>query len=593
MDIDKEGPSYKILGFLKIPQGRIALDDDFFLEDVFNMRNELAIETPFPWASEIKSLYVLNLNMENSIYLAQMDLNFFNRTHWTESGYIANYSYVEGEEDYSQIRTLTLKIKTPLRFLKYINTKTVYEIDENIYKARVSINSEDTRADLTGSLEMDEGFIDAQVSADVDSPALYIPRTVLVGKKDFTDKEKRIEFAIHLTQPIKRSAEFIASWQLEDENYAKAFVALETWIAPLRNIEAEVLYVNSIAQNNTGELNIIFRHSPGQEYKLNGDFKNGRINLDIYSPVPTHEHLQFQGDVRETSEKETYEIIGDLVNVKSSDIYKVTNSINLPDGKLGKIEITITPSERNTKTGNVKITIKRIPGAILALRVDNQNFNVTTALNYVNALNWDTKLLVDKRKGPNGDLENYNMTTFMNVQSNGNTTISVEATTPWKEIKNFNLNGNLLLSNVSGHVKFNQKMNEDSSYGSLSWKLDYLRDMFGRIFAGINERSVDARVFFVNPRKAFKNVDVGFDVDIDRERWRFATNASVGVKDAENVDAVVSVRLPPPDNDVHRFLISYHSINGIQNANYAVGYNALKAKTNYASDGSVIVLFFF
>lgn len=78
LDVDKEGNKYKIYSVLKIPQGRITVDDTFFVEHVFNMKNDLSIETPFKYASEINSAYVFYV--EDSNILMQIDLNVANQS---------------------------------------------------------------------------------------------------------------------------------------------------------------------------------------------------------------------------------------------------------------------------------------------------------------------------------------------------------------------------------------------------------------------------------------------------------------------------------------------------------------------------------
>uniref|UniRef100_V9IHA2 Uncharacterized protein n=1 Tax=Apis cerana TaxID=7461 RepID=V9IHA2_APICE len=67
----------------------------------------------------------------------------------------------------------------------------------------------------------------------------------------------------------------------------------------------------------------------------------------------------------------------------------------------------------------------------------------------------------------------------------------------------------------------------------------------------------------------------------------FAANATIGFRNHENIDGVFTVRLPPPNNDDHRLLVSYHGNQGVKDASYVIGYNALRAKVNYASDGSI------
>lgn len=570
-----------------MPQGKITLDDRFVFRDVFTIKNELSVETPFVWASEITSVYVFNVDSENSIYLTELSLNYLNRSEWVESGYSANYSYFEGEEDDSQTHGVKFKVKTPLTFLKYIDTDTVYEVDENIYKSRISIRTEESRAEFGGSLELEENFMDAAVSADVDSPALYIPRTKIVAKKDFTEEEKRVELAIHLAEPKDRSAEFAASWLVEDENYAKASITLDTWIKPLQNIQADVLYVNSIKTNDSAQLNFHFKVYPEQEAKVEANYSEGNIDVEVTRPNDPDERLKYHGKIVEIEEGQ-YRIDGDLMNFKLNTNYKVAGTVTMQDEKIYEILIDLTPRDKNSKEDTFAIEMQR-ENYGLEIRVDsNRTYSGKLDLKYINPLNWNTslELVPGGRENPEKK-HKYEFNTFMNVQVNGNTTIYVSSLMPWEEFERFQFDGNMLLSDTSGSIKVKHRLNSDTSHGLLAWKLIYLVDMYGKVVAGINEKSVDGQVFLRNPKKAFKNVEVGFDVNIDEDRWRFASNATVGIVDKGKFDAVLSVRLPPPDNDHHRLLVTYHSNRGLQDTRYVFGYNAHKARTNYASDGSV------
>lgn len=86
LDIDNEGSLYKVSSLLKLPQGKITLDDRFFMEDVFHMKNDLNIETPFLVVSEINSNYLFNVDEEHAIYLLQMDFNVKSNSTWVEVG---------------------------------------------------------------------------------------------------------------------------------------------------------------------------------------------------------------------------------------------------------------------------------------------------------------------------------------------------------------------------------------------------------------------------------------------------------------------------------------------------------------------------
>lgn len=82
LDINAEGYGYKTNGFLIIPPRQINFDDYFWMEDVFHIKNELYIDTPFNAAQEITSSYIFDIDMEKSIYLMQMDVNVKKNITW-------------------------------------------------------------------------------------------------------------------------------------------------------------------------------------------------------------------------------------------------------------------------------------------------------------------------------------------------------------------------------------------------------------------------------------------------------------------------------------------------------------------------------
>lgn len=82
---------YKILGSLKIPPGIIRFDDRFLIEDFFNMRNDLRVDTPFNFASEITSTYIFNINSDEGVYILATDLRIKNQSNWIE---VNNYTEI-------------------------------------------------------------------------------------------------------------------------------------------------------------------------------------------------------------------------------------------------------------------------------------------------------------------------------------------------------------------------------------------------------------------------------------------------------------------------------------------------------------------
>ncbi|KAK2581438.1 hypothetical protein KPH14_005113 [Odynerus spinipes] len=585
LDIDAEGYGYKTVGFLHLPAGQITIDDYFWMEDVFNIKNELAVETPFTVAREIASAYVFKVDMDTPMYLMQIDVNVKNNVTWSKTGLNLNYTYQE-EVDNWKTHTIKFNITTPLKFLKLIDTKAIIDIDENVYKTNINLRTEDSIIDLLGSLELDGPFMDTMLIVRIDSPVLVIPKTKLTLKKNFTNKEKQFEFGATIDSPVQRSSKLRAYWQKEDQNYLKAFVSLETWIDLLKKLEVDVLYANRIKINDTLHLNVNVTHNTERRFQFVSYYNKGDVIADIYTPLATKKHLQFRGDVIKRNDS-LYTLEGELKNLEDSKAYEVSTNIIVLKDTLSSVNMKLRPRADTTNANEITLTLIQKKYEMTFI-TDSRFFNASVGMNLINALNWDIRArAIDKQNN-----ENYQLTTFMNVQVNGNTSLYVHGNTPWKEIESLTLDGNIFLTNNSGDVRVNHLLNADRYYTTLQWKLLYMMDMLGRVVAGYEidghgTKDVDAQVFFRNPERAFRHLDVGFDIDIDHERWKFGSNASVGFRNQNNIDAVFSVRLPPPDNDDHRFLLSYHANKDIQDVSYVVGYNALRAKSNYASDGSL------
>lgn len=591
LDIDKLGPLYQIIGAVRIPQGRITLDDRFVIEDVFDMKNSLDIKTPFVWASEINSMYIFKVDMMNSVYLMDMALNVIKNDSIPlfETGITGNYSYVEGEEDDSKSHALHLIFKTPYSFLGHVDTRGILEFDENIFKTNIILRTNDSQADFVGSIEMEEAFMDGSFTVRVDSPALKIPKTKVNVKKDFTEVEKRLECGIQMGE-YNDHCQLYAAWDLETLEHTKIHVALETWIVPLKNVEFDVAYDNNLVKNESAILMAKFKYFPEQEYQLIGAYRtNDTIDIELHGPIGEHGFdYRFDGAL-ETANK----ITGRLLNLRTNLEYNIDGAINIENGQ-GNMKIEGRTIANVGEEHIITLTIIREQYG-LQINIRNNTSSGSVSINYVNALNWNADIKAEYlAAGLEEQLEMkiYDLRVFTSAQVNGNTSIHLSAKTPWQEFEDFQVDGNVMLDTVSGNAKLKHHLNERHGHLSLGWKLVYMQDMFIHLSGGTNDKDVDLSFFFVNPKRAFRNANIGFDVNVDNDKWRCGTNASIGYKNMENIDVVIAVRLPPPNNDDHRILVNYHGNKGIQDANFVVGYNAAKAMINYGADGSVSIFFF-
>ncbi|XP_015599666.1 uncharacterized protein LOC107269849 [Cephus cinctus] len=597
LDIDEENSTYKILGSLKLPQGKIILDDKFFMDDVFTIRNDLSIETPFPCYSEITSIYGFIIVPENSKYFLEADVRVKNHDNWIEAGFNANYTYQKGEVDDSKIHTVQFTMKTPLKIIPFLNAKTIVEIDESTYKTILDIRADKCVIDLTASLELDQEYLDTAITLMIDSVPLKLPKTNIIIKKDFTDNEKRLDIDFKIDDPVSRVLNLHGIWNVKDLDHLKVSFTLNTWIDILRDIEVNVLCINTIMKDGYSRLTSNIKHYPNQEYRFLGEFKNGSISAELLSPLIHYGHLRFIGTIKklnhDTSEQ-TYQVKGDIENRETSTVYEFESLVRVARTAelqaLTSIEGKVAPKNGNKERSGNQLTFElREQKYGLTLDIKSQEFDGSASYSYTNNLNWETRAKVIT-SNQNSRME-YRLIALTNVQVDGNTTVYVDVATPWPELKSLITRLNMLLINETGNLQLTHRLNEESSEVSLSWTLLYMLNMSGRALVSYQtpdfSKHAVVQIFFDNPGRAFKSLNTGIDLNVDHEAWRFATNFTLGFHSLANVDAVISVKLPPPDNDDHKILCSYQANNGFQNASYVIGYTAVRARLNYASDGSI------
>lgn len=593
LDIDNEGPTYKVAAVLgSFDDKKILLHDTFWMEDLFNMRNKLNLVVPFGFVNEIVCSNAFIVDLEKLIYRMEATVEVKKNVTWYETGVLAIYTYRSESEE----QVLELNMKTPIESLKFININSSLRVSGSLYRPKFSVRAPDSAIDVNGFLETKESLMDTLIVIKVDTPLLKIPKSTITAKREFTVEKRYAQISCNVAEPAGLS--FLSSWHATKDEI-KAFVLFNSWIESLKNIKVHVSYhPNTTANNGTANLEVLAKLLDRQ-YKLLGNYSGDRIQSEFYTPASNGKpHLQFHGNTIKESDS-IHKLNGQLLNHMTSKVSTVFGTIELTqNGSLHTVEVTIQPKEAEIgQNDSLLLKLKKEKYGLNAALIGHP-INGSLDANFVNTLNWDVRARAnfDKISTVEGQVQ---FITFMNVQVNGNTTLYVHAETPLPDIRNVTLTGSMLMSNNSGDIRASGWLNEYTRYTILQWKLIYMADMFGRVLIGyegptdLDNRLVDTRLFFKNPRQAFKNVDVGFDLDVDREKWKFAANATVGFRNHENIDGVFTVRLPPPDNDDHRLLISYHANGGFKDVSYVIGYNCLRAKTNYASDGSVCLSTFF
>ncbi|XP_011308401.1 uncharacterized protein Apoltp isoform X2 [Fopius arisanus] len=588
LDVDKDGVVYQAAGILGIPNGVIILNDKFTFEDVFDMRNILEVTTPFLWASRISYTYIFKVDMENSVYYMDTQLNVnrvlsINSSYWIETGLTGNYSYAEGDEDDSQNHRLELILKTPLESLKRIDAVGTYEHDENIFRSSIKVRTNESSAHFSSSLEMEENFSDGTFTLGVISPILEIPTTKITVKKDFTEKEKRIEAGIEMEEVKRAPCRVQLAWDITSNHQAMVFVGLETWVESLPSAEFLVEYSNSLAQNKSLRVNTTLKHYPQSEYKVAAVYEpTGHVQINLDGPEDME--YKFDGVVDQSNK-----ITGELRNVKTAVIYRVNGQWNFERGQdnIVTMDTGILLSNDKGEEHHVALTLVR-EKAGLKFIVTSDRVNAESSLAYINAFNWNISITTSYpriQSSRNGEMIRYNLQAHSNVQTNGETSLYFRGDTPLRGLESLETSANLLLGSDNGDARIVHQLNDDRYQLDCAWKLAYMIDMLFRVNGLANDRKAGIEVFL---RKATTNLNTGFDVNVDGDRWRCATNATVSYRDSENLDGIISVKLPPPDDDNHQILVSYHANGGLRDAKYVVGYTATRAKANYATDGSIL-----
>ncbi|EFN78662.1 Apolipophorins [Harpegnathos saltator] len=586
LDIDYEHNTYKILSTINLPLGKIVLDDNFLLEDVFHMKNDLHVDLSFSSIREITSLYTFLIDMENRIYLMEMNINVTKNNTRIETGFHGNYTFEvrdTDDADNTMMHFIKFNLKTPLHFAKDIRTNTIIETKGNRSQGTVAIRGEQLTIDLFGNVKRGEALLDIVISGAIDSPMIKIPKTTIVAKKNFAGDRKELKFNASMEEPVSKYTSFECAWQT-NENVSRASAKLESWIKALRSLETDVLYSNAIRIDNTAKLNVHVKHLGEQEYQLNGNLNNGKIDAELHTPLSQEPHFQFHGDLIQINES-LYIVKGELKNQLLAKSYDVSSVIVTQDDGPSSIDVTAEPKSANTDKITLKLQRKKYG---LQLNMDGGSFNSTIDANIINSLNWDMRAQTDIRQPHR--IDTYHLNTFMNVQVNGNTSLYVHAETPWDDCEVLTVKGNVMLTNTSGDVRLSHQLNDDQYHAAVQWTLIFMTDIFAKLTtryegAGSSRKDFSTHVFFKNPR-SYRIIDMGFNLDIDRKAWEFETNATIGSRNQRNADAVFIIKLPPPYNDDHRFLFSYHKTDDMQDISYVIGYSTVRSKANYASDGS-------
>lgn len=371
-----------------------------------------------------------------------------------------------------------------------------------------------------------------------------------------------------------------------------ASVGLKSPIDMLEDLRANVYHVNSISNDDSAKFDLELIRKSVTLYKLSGDYKETKLSVKVVTPIRSYEKLEFLGDVVKVSEG-VFRFDGDLTSPRFPEPLKLSGEVRTNGESISSVRASIAPAKNSPSSKKVDLYFDRKSDGF-KLWTENGPRDISLDYSYENLLNWSIDAKIDAEGKVDFD---YKLNAFVNAQKNGNLSASVQGRSPFKSIEKFKLGGNMLLTEFTGIIKTYHRLNQDSSDFEFEWGLKFMENMMGRIVLGYDideaEKHIDAQLFFKNPRQSYRNLNIGFDVNIDHEAWRFGSNATVGYLSQNNLDAIVSLTLPPPEKDSHTILISYHGQEESGDFNYAVGYRTQESQLNYASDGSVSIFLMF
>lgn len=331
-----------------------------------------------------------------------------------------------------------------------------------------------------------------------------------------------------------------------------------------------------------------FKHNSDRYFRIAGRLKCNQVEVKLETPVLL-KGLLFHGVLKKIT-NDLYELVGALTNVETSKAYDVVSSIIFYNGILLSLDATISPKSISNVEKVIKFKLKREKYGI-SFEGESKRMNGSVKMNLINAFNWDVRA-----KTTQNNVKLFSFVTFMNVQVNGNATLYVQIDTPWQEMQKRVVDCNMLLNSGTGNLRIKHWLDRNLGQVLLYWRISYLSDMFVSFTSnyqinGTSIKHIDSVIFYTNPNKAFKNVAIGFDIILDKDKWKLGTNATISLHNYNNFDGVMKIVLPPPDQETHTLLLSFHANNEERVSSYVVGYSADLAESNYASDGSVSDIF--
>ncbi|KAJ8665482.1 hypothetical protein QAD02_007144 [Eretmocerus hayati] len=381
--------------------------------------------------------------------------------------------------------------------------------------------------------------------------------------------------------------EFHAVWSSQDNKEFRGLVSLDTTLEPFVGLEMSTLFRDNSRDDMSfyGELNLTHHHI--EHHRLQGRLIDGEIDgsMELHG-VPGL--FKLAGEVTKVDEC-TYRVNAAFENRLEEKTFGVIASLRTSNGSISILDLYVYLRSKKTATlfdGKLAIDEEQVNLDALDLR-GSPNLKMKAALN--DSYNWNLRTNIEA-----GESIEWTFATSVSQRVEGDTTLFLEIITPLEGIKAVLLDGKMLLNRDVGYMNVVYQMDRVVDRIETNWHMIYLSDMLFRLNIlrtrdSMSARNIRTSFFYNNLKESLENVLVGFNVNVDRDKWDFGSNLTLQLKNLNDVDATIKVRLPAPYNDEHLLTLGYQSLESRRDITYKIGYSTIITRLNYSSGGLVSV----
>lgn len=606
IDFEEIPDSYVVSGQIVLPQGAIKMNDYFYYPDMLNMKNKLEISTPFN-ISKIVAKYMHAVDF-GAYYISGVEVAFQKEANWTEVGYTANYTVTVDEEEHRTYDIL-LKFKTPFVLAPRVQLRGNAALEESIYRGNISMKTIDTEVAIAGSIESDDSYTDALFALSLATPVIPKYGCVINFKKEFSDTENSIDFSFKIDDNGTLSnMQVDAVWHAESSNYISAKGSLRTNILPIELVKGSLLLEKSqAAMSSSLDLSLAFESLSGQmvEYKASAQRKREVVSIQLHSPIKNYQNITVQGTLSPASQPGKYNFIGKLN--RDSELYNVDGTVSLHSDVPIEADLRFVQATRNT-LGYLTYSLQNtegITGKAYRFKVmEGETFlQVNGSFSLLSKLHWSVHNTIVSSPGILSRNINDNRIDFeasVVPDVNGKIVGKSHLTSPWKYLgmDSAALEGEVTINAMTGNAQLKYQMPMLSGRIGSMWAFVLKQNMQFGIDSTILRRNLEPRTLkvglkYTNPGRSNQRLSLGTNLMVD-SKWHLESNVSVVMVAKGDVTTSLSLRLPKPVGDVHRFTGRYRGNIDILNfdlfkpnmdVSYDVKYESEEVKRRFVSRG--------